>query len=117
METLHQRNLERVIVAGVFLIIVGINCNIAVHVFNGGKMPVLGSEEISHGDMEHILANRNTDLAWLGDHVLYAKKDGNARFVSIGDIAMIGGLFLCGCALIPLTRIAVDHYRKTGCFV
>ncbi len=112
----HQRTLERMIVAGVFIFMVGGHCNTAAHVFNGGKMPVLGPEEIWPGDTKHVLANKNTELAWLGDHVLYARKDGSARFVSIGDVATIGGLLLCGYALIPLTLIAIDHYRKTGRF-
>jgi hypothetical protein len=87
--------------SGMFTLAVGVVCNLAVTVANGGRMPFYGD---ANPDLLHVAANASTRLGPFADRWLLPGPLA-ARLVSVGDILIAAGaLWLAASGILGLVR-------------
>ncbi|HMM70297.1 MAG TPA: DUF5317 domain-containing protein [Gudongella oleilytica] len=86
------------------LFFIGLLLNMAVILWNDGRMPVsmdgiqgIGQETVlpdREMDIKHVAVDKDTRLVWLADIILIPKPYPLPKIISIGDIFIMGGVFL-----------------------
>lgn len=86
------------------LFFIGLLLNMAVILWNDGRMPVsinglsgIGQETVlpdREMDIKHTAVDKDTKLVWLADIILIPKPYPLPKIISIGDIFIMGGVFL-----------------------
>lgn len=86
------------------LFFIGLLLNMVVIIWNDGRMPVslngiagIGQESVlpeRDFNIKHIAVDRDTKLVWLADIILIPKPYPLPKILSIGDIFIMGGVFL-----------------------